>query len=236
MRIFSISLMGCFTFSLFASTDVGLPDMPDIREVSIAAEHVFVPKGFDSNDNSEVVATGWYPNPCYEWSRAVVRKNQDAVHVDLKAFIKEGTDMVCIDMAVPYMETVKLGALKAGNSELLVGHLESKVEVTKANSNSIDDYLYGQVRSVRSEKGQLVIDLERPSDCIELDRLQTVFNGKDVCSVLPIMKKIKEVCPRNPVMDTHRLDISEECKQADKVLFHVRSLEGKAVNFLLRNR
>ncbi len=236
MRIFGFSLMGCLIFSLGAISNIGLPDIPEIREVDLKAEHVFVPKGFDSNDMTEIVVTGWYPNPCYEWSRSVIHKQTGNVNVQLKALVKKGIDTVCIDMAVPYMESVKLGAMHEGHSKLWVNEIQTQLEITKANSNSIDDYLYGQVRRVYAESSALVLEIEHPSDCIVLDRIESMFNGKDVCSVLPIMKKVKDTCPRNPQILDYRFEIPEKCFTADKVLFHVRSLEGKAVNFLLKNR
>lgn len=236
MRIFGISLMGCFIFSLGALADIGLPDLPQIKEVNLQVEHVYVPKGFDSNDNSEVVVTGWYPTPCYEWSRAVVHKEQDSLNVNIKAFVKEGMDTVCIDMAVPYVESVKLGALREGRLVLTVDAIKSHIEVTKASSSSNDDYLYGQVRRVSSEGKDLVLEIELPSTCIELDRIQAVSNGIDTCSILPIMKKVKDICPRNPQTIKQRFPMPAECLKTEKVLFHVRSLEGKAVNFLFKNK
>lgn len=236
MRIFSFSLMGCLIFSLGSLANVGLPELPEIKEVNLNAEHVFIPSGFDSNDNSEIVITGWYPNPCYEWSRSVISKEGDKINVQLKALVKRGMDTVCIDMAVPYMESVKLGSLHEGVSKLLIDDIATQMRISKAGTSSIDDHLYGQVRHVRAENKALMLEIENPSDCIKLDRIETVFNGADTCSVLPIMKKVKEHCPRRPETFEYRYEIPEECLGTEKVLFHVRSLEGKAVNFLFRNK
>src|SRR3989338_3709700 len=235
MRIFSFSLMGCCFFSLVALAEDLFPDIPQFKEVTLMAEHVFVPQGFDSNDNSEVVVTGWYPNPCYEWSRVILDKTAEGVEISLKAFVKQGLDRVCIDMAVPYMESVKLGSLQEGKSRLFVGALNTEMVVAKSDSASIDDHLYGQVRRVRADEKTLVLEIENPSSCIELDHIESIFNGKDTCSILPIMRQITKACPRDPRTFEYRFTIPEECLQGDKVLFHVRSLEGKAVNFLLKN-
>jgi hypothetical protein len=236
MRIFSFSLMGCLIFSLSGLANVGLPELPEIREVNLNVERVFVPKGFDSNDNSEIVVTGWYPNPCYEWSRSIVRKEAGEIDVQLKAFVKRGMDTVCIDMAVPYMESIKLGSLQEGISQLFIDDISAEMSISEAGSSSIDDHLYGQVRHIRAQNKALILEIENPSDCITLDEIKTVFNGENTCSVLPIMKKVKEHCPRQPETHHYYYEIPEECLSAEKVLFHVRSLEGKAVNFLFRNK
>src|SRR3989338_7984988 len=134
MRIFAFSLMGCCLFSWAVLAADIFPDIPQFKEVNLVAEHVFGPQGFDSNDNSEVVITGWYPNPCYEWSRVVLDKKPEGVNISLKAFVKQGLDTVCIDMAVPYMESVKLGALQVEKSKLSVGRLETDMVIEKADS------------------------------------------------------------------------------------------------------
>lgn len=240
MRIFGFSLMGCLIFSLASTAGIGFPDLPEIKEVNLDVEHVFVPKGFDSNDNSEIIVAGWYPNPCYEWSRAIIQKQPMGVQIRLKAWVKQGMDTVCIDMAVPYMESIKLGPLQEGQSQLLLmaqkpeDNIKTKIDIAKAGSSSIDDHLYGQVKQVRAEDGALILEIEHPSDCITLDRIESISNGKNVCSILPIMKKVKDTCPRRPQIYDYRFEIPQGCLEAEKVLFHVRSLEGKAFNFLLK--
>lgn len=239
MRIFGFSLMGCFVFSMsgFANTNVDFPEIPEIREVNISPEHVFVPLGFDKNDTSEVIVTGWYPNPCYEWSRSLVSNSSNSIDIHMKALVKQGMDTVCIDMAVPYMESIKLGNLREGESKISVGHIETKILINKANSSSIDDHLYGQVQRVQvADKKALILEIEHPSDCIAYDRTEWVYNGADTCAVLPIMKKVKEICVRNPQTFEYQFPIPKECMKSDKVLFHVRSLGGKAVNFLLKKK
>jgi hypothetical protein len=134
------------------------------------------------------------------------------------------------------MESVKLGNLHEGISQLSIDDIATEMRISEAGSSSIDDHLYGQVRHVRVDDNALILEIENPSDCIKLDRIETVFNGKNTCSVLPIMKKVKERCPRQPETHNYRYEIPEECLGAEKVLFHVRSLEGKAVNFLFRNK
>ena len=154
----------------------------------------------------------------------------------LRGFVKKGMDTVCINMAVPFLESVKLGAIQEGLSRLLVADKESHIEVTQPNSGFIDNYIYGQVRHVTSIKKSLFLEIEHPSSCIRFERFETIYNGSDTCSVLPIMKKVQNSCPRDPQTFEYELKIPPECLQRDKVLFHVRSLEGKSVNYLFENR
>src|ERR1043165_9008871 len=67
MRFFVFRLMGSLLFSIGALAAPGSPIVPQIREVNLPIEHVFILKGFDSNDALEVFVSGWYANPCQEW-------------------------------------------------------------------------------------------------------------------------------------------------------------------------
>ncbi len=237
MGFFNVRLMGSSLFLAGAAVYADPVEMPKIKEVDQSAEHIFVPNGFDSNDNSEIVVSGWYPNPCHEWSRSIVHKNKNEVNVRLKALVKEGSDQVCIDMAVPFMESIKMGPMGEGDFQIRVGDKEASMRVSQTDSGSIDDYIYGKVTHVTSVDQKLMIDMEKPSSCLSFDQFKVVYNGHDTCAVLPIMKQISKTCPRNPSTFTQTLDIPDEClEKAEKVLFHIRSLEGKSVNYLYDNR
>ena len=55
-----------FTLPLLALS--GIPE-----EKVIPIEHVYIPSGFDDNDNVEIVITGFLPNLCHKSPSAKVR-------------------------------------------------------------------------------------------------------------------------------------------------------------------
>ena len=59
--------------------------LPDVKEVQIGINDVFVPSGFDSNSDVYVVTNGIFPNGCYRWSRADV-KHTDAFTHEVRSF------------------------------------------------------------------------------------------------------------------------------------------------------
>jgi hypothetical protein len=237
MGFFKVSLMGFLFFLGTGAVYADPVEIPRIREVDQAAEHVFVPNGFDSNDNSEIIVSGWYPNPCHEWSRSIIHKHKNEVNIKLKALVKDGSDRVCIDMAVPFMESVKMGPMGQGDFQIHVGEKEASMHISKTDSGSIDDYIYGKVIHVTSADQKLTIEMEKPSSCLVFDQFKVVYNGHDTCAILPIMKQTSRTCPRDPSVFTQTLNIPGEClEKSEKVLFHIRSLEGKSVNYLYDNR
>ncbi|MES2504568.1 MAG: hypothetical protein V4534_06800 [Myxococcota bacterium] len=234
MRFFHFRLMGSLLFSMGTLAAPGYVMVPQIREISLPVEHIYILSGFDSNDAPELFVSGWYANPCQEWGRAIIYLDRDSQKIDinLKALSRDSSDAVCINMAVPYLESIKLGSLSSGTWALAIGDRIENLPIIEAESSSIDEHLYGQVRHVTSSDDELTLHIELPSSCIELDRIEAIYNGKNACAILPIMKKVKEHCPRDPRMKEYSYTIPEAYLTAEKVLFHVRSLEGKSVNHL----
>ncbi|MBL4818689.1 MAG: hypothetical protein JKY15_05595 [Deltaproteobacteria bacterium] len=240
--------MGCLLFSFGALADIGafdlrpeldidVPELPRQRVVHLMPEKVFIPKGFDSNDSSEVIISGWYPNPCYEPLEAEVIKENGQIFITPRAKLIQRSDRVCIAMAVPYVKSIKLGMMKPGLTKISMldiwtGHLEVEPE----GKDSIDDHLYGKVTHVRSGDKALFVEIEQPSSCITFDSFKFISNNKDTCAVLPIMKQVQRVCPKDPRVFEYRFDIPAECQIAEKVLFHIRSLGGESVNHIHKDR
>ncbi len=82
------------------------------REVNVGVASVFVPSGFDSRSDVNVVASGMFPNTCYRWSRAEVAKGaNDVLEVYTKAKVHDG---MCLMMLVPFTNEVSLGRLGSG--------------------------------------------------------------------------------------------------------------------------
>src|SRR5688572_18284654 len=85
------------------------------RAVVSPVDHLFVPKGFDNNDNVEVVVTGKFPNPCYIKNKVAVKVKNDKIFVNVSALKKdEGNDPRCEAIPVPFKEEITIGNLQGG--------------------------------------------------------------------------------------------------------------------------
>lgn len=213
-----------------------------ISEVRLDADNVFVPLGFDSNDESEAIVTGWLPSPCYKRPSGKAEVDGRDIYVEFKATKFDVENSVCILMAVPYTVPVSLGQLKAGDYRIHVNQSElrpkyANISVEEANSDSIDNFVYAGVENVMPVDGtrEVILTGTNPSDCLELEDVKMVSNRKDVYAVLPIMKKVKRRCEKKQVRFNYRVQVPHDL-DAEKVLLHVRSMDGRSVNKVFENR
>src|SRR5690606_19496779 len=76
--------------------------------------------------------------------------------------------------------------------------VKGSLEVVSSQTSLIDDYIYLDVLYIEqneTDKNLFKLKGMRYSDCLELDRVDILSNGKDTISVLPIMKKVSDFCP-----------------------------------------
>lgn len=227
-----------FSFMLLVSL-TALANGPMILEPT----QIFVPHGFDSNDQSEVLLTGWLPSPCFTQPKVDVDVRGRVINISLKSHAK--TRDFCIAMAYPYVVKARLGQLKKGSYRILVNdespvHLNAAINIAAATSGSMDDFIYAQIEDVIVDEVKQTVTLTgyNPSDCIELDTIHFISNKKDTIAVLPIMKQVKTLCDSKLAPFKYVFDIPKllPSNNHETFLLHVRSLEGTSVNKLVRSR
>jgi hypothetical protein len=203
-------------------------------------DHVYAPKGFDTNDETQVIVSGYLPNLCYKAPRSEAKVVGRTIEVTVSALLEEGTQY-CPMMIVPFLETVSLGVLDRGEYEIVVNagsshESKSKIQVAESSSSAIDDHVYANVDQVEKleQSRKVLLKGSNPSPCFVFDRVEFVSNGSDTFSVLPIMKQIREHCPMKMIPFTIETSIPAGLLQ-EKVLFHVRGMDGRSVNALVDN-
>jgi hypothetical protein len=226
-----------FMLLLPAVTSAGMAS-----EVMIHSDHVYVPKGFDANDNSiEVIVTGVLPNTCHRRPTGTVKLVDEKILIGMTATKISGPDVSCIQALVPYIISVPLGRLKEGR--YLIGinpdnalQEDSELSVEKPGSNSIDNFTYANVSNIKRIPGtdSLLIIGSHPSSCMDIERVEVVPNAKeDTIAILPIVKQINTPCDRVVTPFSYQVNLPKIIH--DEVLIHVRRIDGTAINFLLAN-
>lgn len=229
------------TFLLIFGAFASYAQEPELEEIPI--DHIYVPKGFDSNDNVEVVVKGYLPNLCYKVPRidAVRLGNQ----ILIKAFAyKYENKNGCPEMVVNFLETVSLGFLDEGSysaeAETLLYHTKSNFEVGKPSGPFTDDHIYANVDYVESILDvptpgwrRVILRGEHPNSCMDFKEVNFVSNDKDTISILPIMKIKNEDCIRGSYPFKKTI-ILPEVLSGKHILLHVRVMNGKSVNRLFR--
>jgi len=235
MKKLSISVLAAILLSSYAALATPI-------ESDVPVDNLFVPNGFDSNDNSEVIISGYLPNLCYKSPSTKMAIKGNEVKISVKALYSAPANFMCGEMIVPFIQKVSLGLLEKGLYKITVnqngpGATQEKLKVSESSSDAMDDHLYASVDYVeKMGMGARTVTLKgyNPSDCLELEKIEYIHNGKDTYSILPIMRKIRDFCPMKNVPFAYEFEVPTELK-ANKVLLHVRSMDGRSVNTIFPN-
>lgn len=206
-------------------------------EVPIHADQIYAPHGFDSNDFSEVVVTGWLPTTCHSRPKAVAQTNGQKIQLSVTA-TRDVSGAICIDMAMPFVAVAELGRLIPQDYQVKANSdtrtINAKIAVVEPESIDTDNHLYARVESVLRVSGTRRVKLigVNPSDCIQLREVKLISNGVNTFSVLPVMEKVQPTCPQRPTPFEYEIDVPRLSAEG-KDLLHIRSMSGNSVNFVL---
>ncbi len=217
-----------------------------MAEVIISpVDHLFVPKGFDNNDNVEVVVSGKFPNPCFIKNKIDVIVKDEKIVITVTAIKREdSTSELCEPMIVPFTEEVFIGNLQGGNYEIVVNEgsrhtIKENLNVAVSRSESVDEYLYPIVEYVElgftgGLGGDALLYAKAPSDCVVFDHVEYIYNGKDTIAILPVMKKTSSICNEKITRIEIPIRFNLRSLPHSDVLLYVRSIEGKSVTAIIQ--
>ncbi|MGE3608639.1 MAG: hypothetical protein AB7I27_03545 [Bacteriovoracaceae bacterium] len=223
-------LLPAIIFSIAAANAAPVP-------VNSPVDHLFVPMGFDNNDNVELLVSGTFPNPCYSRNKVEVQVKEDVIDVTVTALLNK-KDKECSPMEVPYMENITIGNLQAGDYTVHVNNkIQEKLAITEASSNSVDDHLYAMMDYIDlgftgGASGDAFL-IGKTTDCLAFDKVEYVSNGKDTLSVLPIMKKISPTCSGEKKFLSIPIKFNPQDFAFNKLVLFVRTMDGKSINTLV---
>lgn len=226
-------------FFLFLLPIISSASTPVARPVVV--DGVFIPMGFDANDSAELVVTGFLPNLCHKFPEASVKIDKKNIAIKLTALVYDQTDPFCAPIVVPFMERVSLGLLDRGEYKVSVNsktpfEKKSSLKVFESTSQAVDDFIYANVEYVEKTLGSREITLvgNHPSDCFELESIDFISNKVNTYSVLPRLRRVSDFCPMKLVPFAYKATVPNDLKN-DKILLHVRVMDGKSVNTILHN-
>ena len=238
--------------SMFLAAGVVLPTAAKAADAPVLVrapvEKVFVPKGFDDNDDVELVIYGHFTNTCYRTGpvSTSVDEGTGTITIDAQSYFYGG---LCGQIVFPYSQTVKLGILKAGTYKITVrdtpqADTHTALAVVPAQSANPDDFLYATVDSADFTKdaaGVEQVHLEGSwpytlYGCMTMKEVRTELADGNVMVVRPIAQ-IVNVPDSDPLCSaqqaTHKFQIDTPLTNslaAGTYLLHVRVLNGNSVN------
>ncbi len=226
----------CIVFLAFGfiSCIAAASDGPVI--ISTSYEAVYIPKGFDTNDNVQLMGEGTFPSSCFKISQPNVQIDEVnlTILLDPQAYSYNGG---CEEFEIPFQQEVNLGIIQTPGEYSIIspdGKALGKVDVKQATSNRPDDYFYAPVQGIALElnsQNTLTVRMEFKTRCVQLDEIR-VEKQENVIVILPIAKVVERLTCRNgdyPVSGT--IDIGPLA--TGRYLLHVRSSGSQAINQLV---
>ncbi|NDE14623.1 hypothetical protein EBZ80_06800 [bacterium] len=236
------SLIAAASLSSGIAGSAGAQD-PGHREIAdlvpVEAIDLFVPNGFDSNDEIVVVIDGYLPNSCYRLTRPELSVDHDKHEIKITQMARKFPGP-CLVPLVPFTNIVQIGALEQGtyrvttNKGLLAATL-GVAEDTSSGNYGPDDFLYAPVDSVSVSKntdGRYEARLAGrfTNDCMEFDEVRVLHKGR-VIELLPILKDHATDSTCQPVEKAFTKKVLMPVElSAGRNLVHIRSLNGASVN------
>jgi hypothetical protein len=207
--------------------------------LSVDANDVFVPNGFDDNDEVVVVVDGYLPDGCYRLTRPEVDVNHTTMTIHVTP-IARWWDIPCIEALIPYNFEVRLGVLPHGAYKVVVNekrHLRERLTVVEANNSGPDDYLYAPIDSVNiantDPDGTRTAYLEGrfTNSCLEFENIKIINDGKTVVA-LPIIEMQDRNDCHTGLFPFKKGFLIPQGLEEGRHLLHVRSLNGFDINTL----
>jgi hypothetical protein len=222
-----------FAFSSAARGDEGPPKI-----VPHVPERVFLPLGFDDNDNAQVVLYGTYPDSCWKvaGSQARVDQAQRKIYVQDRALHYSG--WACAEVISHYTKSVDLGPLPPGSYEILVegdsvGPVKwlpmGTLKIGKTHNPNPDDFLYAPVQETVFSRADNVLILrgDWAQSCLDMASVKVRF-FPGLIEVLPVAQMTGGTCEMGWFPFEEKVDLTSA--EPGLTLIHVRSLNGQAVN------
>ena len=212
----------------------------DAQPTSVPATFntVYVPSGFDSNDNVQIVGEGMFRNTCYRpaptWVGVDHAKRE--VRVGPVAYEYSG---LCLQLILPFDRVLDVGILQPGKYDVVQatdGQKLGEIPVRKATSLMPDDHLYAPINQAffrqKGLSGEVMLSGEFLTDCMVLEEVKVTVEPRVI-----VLQPIARIIERNGCLrgrfPFNRL-VNIDLLASGRYLLHVRSMNAKAVNTLVQ--
>jgi hypothetical protein len=205
--------------------------------VGVNAKYLFVPDGFDSNDDVVAVIDGYLPDTCHKLMTPEVTKDAVTGKIQIQAKAKDFSG-ACFDVTVPFTTVINLGNLAEGKYTVDAGPVAGKenLNVKLATKPGQDDFLYAPVENARvaftPDQAVAYLEGRLTSSCMSFDKVEVIPQGKTIV-VLPILQvrnasASEGFCKPVDVPFERKVQLPELAE--GRYLLHVRSLNGGSIN------
>lgn len=197
----------------------------------------YLPNGFDSNDQVQVVVEGTYRDTCSKSAGTRFTVNPTSKVIQISAYEYRYTGP-CLDVMVPHDEVVNLGILPTGRYQVMqpggrgiLGYLN----IDQAMKSSPDDFLYAPISQayVKNVGGKVALTLSGvfTNSCMKIQKIiSNVQNNVVTIQPLAMLLPTATNCIQGHFPFEQTTYITPV--RSGRYLLHVRSLNGKSINNL----
>lgn len=225
---------------------------PEAEVVEVSVEALLAPKrGYDDNDNIQVILHGSLPNSCYSLDKHTAEKNESTNTWTIRQFATRIRDGICAQdstipehmlMTVPFTTEISLGQLPAGNYSFefkLAGSDGGfrKIHIDEAATPTVDSLPYAAVShalsaDVLGANEEIVVTMNGVlnSTCTQLNDEVQIEKVGDVFVLLPTVTVQHELMCVQALIPFQKTVNLGRVNQTGHYLVHIRSMSGKSVN------
>ena len=206
-------------------------------KAAVSFDKIFVPRGFDSNDNVEVVGVGNFAHSCYHIAPADVAVDQQAHTISLSPVAYRIGGM-CLQVQLPFARVVEVGILNPGHYQIIqsADHKDlGSLDVELAKGGAVDNFLYAPISQAfyTQENGASQVRLTGyfPNSCMRMKEVRSTVSA-DTIVILPIVEMNDNGnCLAQPTAFKAVTNLSK--LKLGRYLLHVRSMNGHSINEII---
>ena len=196
---------------------------------------LYIPGGFDSNDNVQFVGEGWFRSSCYRPATTDFKVDQQSKEIEIapSAFEYYG---FCLQVMLPYDRELNLGILNPGTYKIKQNQeIVGEVKVAEAKVTTADEAQYAPINQAFIIKSEGVYQYgivgDLTNSCMYLDRVEVIVEPQ-VIVLRPIVGMQPRRSCRDGIFQFSKFGRLGDVKKG-RYLLHVRSMNGNSVNSLV---
>lgn len=235
-RLFGTALLLCLPLAQ-AGADI-------LDQVEIPVRRVFFPvRGYDDNDNIQMIVEGDLPDPCYVIGKRSFSRNAATGVITVRQYAWRRQTGACASgdllESIPFSEELSIGRLPASDYRVAFKPDDTTtnfrpLNVSKATITTTDDLNYARVTNLKTPdlaigNEPVTVELSGPLSlpCNELKLPLNVRREGDTFIILPTEIEGSTTCVKPLRGFEATLDLG--VLPPGEYLVHVRSKNGKAV-------
>jgi hypothetical protein len=206
---------------------------------AVEVNEVFIPVGFDDNDEVTVVLDGFLKSSCYKLANAEYEIDEETLTIRVTQLARKFPGP-CQEALIAYSNELRIGHLPEGKFTVVAneGAVKESLPVAAATSAGPDDFFYAPLdqvsvhRTPGAMQQYVLLEGRFTNTCMKIVDVRIIDNGKSV-NVLPIMNEKIEgpECKQAEIEFKVPVDLPAGM-QYGRHLVHVRSLSGRSHNVL----